>query len=128
MVGADLLKVSGNWYFIIADYYFRYIEVAKLENLSSDAVVNYIKSIFAHHRIPGVVRSDNGTQFSQRVIDSEYRNFANKYKFFIITSSPKHAQSNGFIESVVKNFKLHYLQAENDNPYLMLFALRTIAS
>ena len=127
MVGADLLKVSGNWYLIMADYYSRYIEVAKLENLSSDAVINHMKSIFARHGIPEVVRSDNGTQFSQRVIDSKYRKFANKYKFSIITSSPKHAQSNGFIESMVKNFKLHYLKAENDDPYLMLLALRATA-
>lgn len=79
------------------------------------------------HGIPEVVRSDNGSQFSQRIIDSKYRKFANQYKFSIVTSSPKHAQSNGFIESMVKNFKLHFKKSENDDLYLMLLALRTTA-
>ena len=63
----------------MADYYSRYIEMAKLETLSFDAIINHMKSIFAHHEIPEEVRSDNGTQFSQRVIDSKYCKFVNKY-------------------------------------------------
>ncbi|XP_054720689.1 uncharacterized protein LOC129230315 [Uloborus diversus] len=126
-VGADLLKVSGNWYLIMADYYSRYIEVANLDSLSSEAFINHIKSIFDRHGIPEVVRSDNGPQFSHAVIDFKYRKFANQYKFSIVTSSPKHAQSNGFIESMVKSFKLHFIKAEKDDPYFMLLALRAMA-
>ena len=86
-----------------------------------------MKSIFARHGIPEVVRSDNGTQFSQRVIDSKHRELPNKCKFSILTSSPKHAPNNGFIESVVKIFKLRYLKVENDDLNLMLLALSTTA-
>ena len=63
MVGADLLKISAYWYLIMADYYSRYTEMVKLQKLSSDAVINHKKSIFAHHGIPEVFRSDNSTVF-----------------------------------------------------------------
>ena len=64
-----------------------------------------MKYISASHGIPEVARGDNDIQFSQRVIDSKYRKFANKCKFYIVTVSPKYAQRNGFIELIVKNFK-----------------------
>lgn len=124
VVAADLLKLKGHWYVIVADYYSRYFEVGKLENLTSVAVIEHMKSIFARHGIPEIVRSDNGTQFSQ-VIDSKYFKFAKTYKFSILTSSPKFPQSNGFIESMVKNFKNHFLKSQGEDPYLMLLAIRS---
>lgn len=122
VVGVDLLKLEGHWFLILADYYSRFFEVAKLEKLTSDCVITHMKSIFARHGVPEVVRSDNGTQFSQSV-SSPYRKFAADYGFSIVTSSPRYPQSNGFIESEVKNFKKHFKKSKD--PYLMLLALRT---
>ncbi|XP_067131167.1 uncharacterized protein [Centruroides vittatus] len=84
----------------MADYFLRYFEVAKMEKLLLSAI-NHMRLIFARHGIPEVVQSDNGTQFSQ-VVHSEYRKFADKYKFSSITSSPRYPQSNMFIKSMVK--------------------------
>ena len=122
IVGTDLLKLNNNWYILVADYYSRFIEIAKLENCTSASIILHQKSIFARHGIPEIVRSDSGSQFSQK-IDSEYTRFANNYGFQLITSSPKHKQSNGFIESQVKNFKKHFFKS--NDPYQMMLNLRT---
>ncbi|XP_031335291.1 uncharacterized protein K02A2.6-like [Photinus pyralis] len=123
VVGTDLLKLSGQWFLIVADYYSRFFEIAKLKNLTSECVITHMKSIFARYGVPEVVRSDNGTQFSQTTLTSEYRKFAKRFGFNVITSSPNFAQSNGFIESQVKNFKNHFKKSED--PYLMLLTLRS---
>lgn len=89
----------------MVDYCSLYIEEEKLENLTSKAVINHMKFIFAHH----------GILFSERMIDFKYIKFANHYNFSIITYSPKHAKSNEHIQSIVKILKSHYLKAEKDN-------------
>ncbi|UYV67541.1 K02A2.6-like [Cordylochernes scorpioides] len=68
---------------------------------------------FARHGIPEEVRSDNGPQFGL-----EFKKFAKEYGFHHITSSPRFPQSNGFIESMVKNIK-NQLKKGRD-PYLSL--------
>lgn len=122
IIGTDLLKLKGFWYLIVADYYSRYIEVAKLEKFTSECVIMHLKSIFARHGIPQTVKIDNGSQFSQ-TIGSNYKKFATDYSFQIVTSSRHYPQSNGFIESQVKNFKSHLKKCED--LYKMLLALRS---
>ena len=51
--------------------------------------------------VPELVISDNGPQFRAE----EYSNFAKKWEFKHITSSPYHSQANGKAESVVKIVK-----------------------
>ncbi|GBN25617.1 hypothetical protein AVEN_2060-1 [Araneus ventricosus] len=70
-------------------------------------------------------RSDCGSQFSTTVETTrEYKLFSKKYGFSIATSSPKYSQSNGFIESMVKNFKKHFEKSVDEDPYLMMLVLR----
>ncbi|UYV82631.1 hypothetical protein LAZ67_22000259 [Cordylochernes scorpioides] len=68
--------------------------------------------------IPEEVRSDNGPQFGL-----EFKKFAKEYGFHHITSSPRFPQSNGFIESMMKNIK-NQLKKGRD-PYLSLLGYRT---
>ncbi|GBM33183.1 hypothetical protein AVEN_83690-1 [Araneus ventricosus] len=71
-------------------------------------------------------RRDCGSQFSTTVETSrEYKLFSKKYGFSIVTSSRKYSQSNGFIESMVKNFKKHFEKSVDEDPYLMMLVLRT---
>ncbi|UYV63772.1 K02A2.6-like, partial [Cordylochernes scorpioides] len=53
----------------------------------------------------------------------EFKKFAKEYGFHHITSSPRFSQSNGFIESMVKNIK-NQLKKGRD-PYLSLLGYRT---
>ncbi|GBM17969.1 hypothetical protein AVEN_111112-1 [Araneus ventricosus] len=85
-----------------------------------------MKSIFSRNGIPVIVRCDCGSQFSTTVETTrDYKLFSKKYGFSIVTSSPKYSQSNGFIESMVKNFKKHFKKSVDEDPYLMMLVLRT---
>ena len=60
----DIFEWKKASYLLVVDYYSRYIEIAKLNHLTSGKVIMHIKSVFAHHGIPEEVISDNGPQFS----------------------------------------------------------------
>ena len=66
--------------------------------------------------IPEKVISVNGPQFSSR----KFSQFANKYCFEHVTSSPYFPQSNGEAERVVQTIKRLLQKAED--PYLALLA------
>ncbi|UYV69283.1 K02A2.6-like [Cordylochernes scorpioides] len=96
----------------------KFPELALLEDQTTHSTIIHCKSIFARHGIPEEVRSDNGPQFGL-----EFKKFAKEYGFHHITSSPRFPQSNGFIESMVKNIK-NQLKKGRD-PYLSLLGYRT---
>ncbi|UYV61148.1 K02A2.6-like, partial [Cordylochernes scorpioides] len=116
-VGVDLFTLKGQNYLLIADYYSRYPEIARLEDMTSASVIVHCKSIFARHGIPLEVRSDNGPQFG-----SLFKEFAHEYGFTHVTSSPRYPQSNGFTESFVKIVKERI--SKSKDPYLALLAYR----
>ncbi|XP_036329901.1 uncharacterized protein K02A2.6-like [Rhagoletis pomonella] len=122
VVGIDLFYHNSSCYLIASDYFSRYPEIARLENQTTNCVINHIKSIFCRHGVPEVVRSDNGSQF-QRLNHSAFAMFAKQWGFQHITSSPRYPQSNGFIESMVKTVKS--LLKKNEDPYLALMEYRS---
>ena len=65
IIGTDLLQLKGRTYLLVVDYFSRYIELALLSSSqTSEDVIQALKSMFARHRIPDSVRSDNGPQYS----------------------------------------------------------------
>lgn len=117
-VGMDLFEFKKSTYLLVVDYYSRYIEIAKLKQLTAAEVILHSKSIFARQGIPEEVISDNGPQFSAEV----FANFSRDYKFQHITSSPYHPRSNGEAERAVKTIKS--LLKKGGDPYLALLAYR----
>ncbi len=75
---------KSNTYLLVVDYFSRYIEIAKLNHTTSEEVINQLKSIFARHGIPQILRSDNGPQYSSHLFNV----FAEIYGVQHITSSP----------------------------------------
>lgn len=71
-VGADLFQTENKHYLVIVDYFSRYFQAAKLTSTTSEAVIEHFKSIFARHRTPDKVRSDNRPQF----VSEPFRKFA----------------------------------------------------
>lgn len=121
-IAMDLYFQHNKWWLIITDYYSRYPEIARLDQLSAATVITHCKSIFARHGIPEVVVTDNGPQFS-RVSRSEFATFARDYGFQHVTSSPHYPQSNGMAESAVKIIKAS--TSKTRDVYTTLLAYRT---
>ena len=96
-IAVDLCEIKGYHYLVSVDYYSKWPEIAKLDNLSSGNTIMYMKSQFSRNGIPDEVVSDNGPQFSSQ----EFEKFKEDYGFKHITSSPHFAQSNGQCEKIV---------------------------
>lgn len=72
-VGVDLFTMDQQEYLLLLDNYSKFIEVECLKSDTRSAtVITHLKSQFTRHRIPEIVISDNGPQFSSR----EFQAFA----------------------------------------------------
>ena len=118
MVGSDLFELAGEHFLLVVDYFSRYPERAKLASTTSAAVITSLKSIFARHGIPEILRSDNGPQYASQ----EFSTFAEVYGFQHTTSSPRYPQSNGQSERTVKTIKKMLKQSKD--PYVALLNYR----
>ncbi|XP_062514332.1 uncharacterized protein K02A2.6-like [Corticium candelabrum] len=85
-----------------------------LTDTASNAVIDHLKSIFAHQGIPEEVISDNGPQYASE----SFKRFAREYMFQHTTSSPLYLQANGEAERAVETLKT--LLRKKDDPYLAL--------
>jgi transposase InsO family protein len=74
-----------------------YPEVATLQSTISRAIIAFLKTVFARHRVPNELFSDNGPQFSSCVFEA----FAKEWGFNHHTSSPNYPRSNRLAESSV---------------------------
>lgn len=117
-VGVDLLEEGGKNYITAIDYYSRYIEILYLERTQTQDVVGKLKSLFARWGVPCVLISDNGPQFAS----AEFAEFAERYEFRHITSSPRYPQSNGASERAVQVAKSILRQPD---PFLGLMSYRS---
>ena len=117
-VGTDIFEWNKSSYLLIIDYYSRWIKIARLRDMSSEEVVLHTRSIFARHRIPEMVISDNGPQFAC----DTYAKFAREYGFDHITSSPHYPQCNGEVERTVQTVKS--LLWKSGDPFLAILAYR----
>lgn len=121
-LGCDLFQFNGHQYILLVDYYSKYFEISKLDNISAKTVILNMKSIFARHGIPKLVICDSGSQFTSK----EFKDFSVQYEFDFICSSPYHHKSNGLAESHVKIVKnlLKKAQSNGSDPYLSLLNFR----
>ena len=93
-VGSDLFELNGSNYLLVVDYLSAFVEIVKLNNISSASILNNLKSIFARHGIPEIVVTDYGPQYSSQTFTA----FADAHGFTHRTSSPRYPQSNGVSE------------------------------
>ena len=96
-LAADLCELHGRTLLVVSDYFSNYIEVARLCSTTTQAVVRELKTVFARFRIPEILVTDNGPQFSS----NEFQVFAESCSFNHVTTSPRYAQSNGKAENAV---------------------------
>ena len=121
MVSQDLFQLDGVTYLVTVDHYSDFYEIDKLPNIQSSAVIQATKKHFSRYGVPHTLITDNGTQFTSDL----FKQFARKYNFHHITSSPYWSQSNGRAEAVVKSAKHILLTA--DDVDLSLLSVRNTA-
>ena len=109
-VSADLFCVQQSWFLIIVNYYSKFPFVKKLHNLTTRAVMNEMKVIFAENGIPKSLQCDNGPQFTS----GEFQQMANQYGFEIVTSSPYYPRGHGFVERQVHTVKKMILKCRKN--------------
>lgn len=121
-VGMDLFHFKGKDYLLVMDYHSNYPEFAGLSDTTAERVVAHTKAMFARHGIPVTVVSDNGPQFTSQC----FKDFAEKYGFKHITSSPLYPQSNGLAEKEVQIVKRILKKAADntEDPYLDILNYR----
>ena len=113
-VGTDLFEYNGVHYLLCVDYYSKWIEVARLDNLTSGNIICHLKSQFARYGIPDELISDNGPQYAS----SAFTDFSKSYGFVHTTSSPHFPQANGEAERAVQTIKNLLKKAQD--PYKAL--------
>ena len=100
-VGMDLCLHEGSSYLVVVDYFSRWLEIVRLQELNSTHLVGKLKNMFSKFGIPEVVVSDNGPQFQSAV----FKQFAMDYGFDHVTSNPHYPQENGCAERAVQTAK-----------------------
>ena len=100
-VASDVFEYSMCHYLVVVDLYSDYIEIAKLDSLSTQELISKIKPIFATHGTPAVLTTDNATNYASK----EFKDFTNSWDITHVTSSPHHHVANGRAEAAVKTMK-----------------------
>ncbi|KAJ8889285.1 hypothetical protein PR048_008783 [Dryococelus australis] len=77
LIGMDIFELTSMHYLVVQDYFSRFLEVMKLDRLSSEVVI-------------------------LRFTAEAFQQFTKEYGFTNVISSPKSPQSNGETESAVK--------------------------
>ena len=81
------------------DYFTKWIETEAVVTITASIVKSfYWKNIICRFRVPYAIVSDNGTQFSNTLI----QDFAQELGFQLQYSSVEHPQTNGQAESANK--------------------------
>ena len=121
-VACDLFEFDQKVYLVTVDYYSYFFEVDRLDTLTAKAVIRKLKPHIARYGIPQTLVTDNGPQFISR----EFNDFATKYGIQHTKTSPYHHQSNGKVESAVKQAKkiLRVCKSSGDDVFLALLAVR----
>ena len=119
-VGADLFELQGQHYILLVDYYSKHFELTRLSsNTRAKSAIEAMRSQFARHGIPELLISDNGPQFSC----GEFREFAQRWDFQHVTSSPRYPQSNGQAERAIGTVKSLMKKAIEDGSDVQLALL-----
>lgn len=106
----DIFQFGGASYVIVYDAHSNFPDVEKLRSTTAKEVIDKISAIFSRYGIPVHVCTDNGPQFGSQ----EFREFAQRYDFQHITSSPEFPRSNGLAEKGVQIVK-RILKKTNDS-------------
>ena len=96
MAASEIFTFEGHHYPVLVDYFSKYIEVTKLNDLTSQDTIEALKEHFSRHGIPAKLVTDCGVQYTSK----EFETFARGYNFEHVLVSPKYPRANGEAEAV----------------------------
>ena len=93
----------GHTYLIIhvVDAHFKWIDAHIMSSITSSKTNEILRSVFATHRIPQTIVSDNGSSFTS----DEFKLFTQKNGIKHVYLAPYHPSSNGQAERAVQMIK-----------------------
>ena len=120
-VVGDIFYYKGRDYLLVVDCFSKYPEVARLSSKNSEAVILAMKDMFAHHGIPERPMADN-MPFNRL----KFKDFASKWDFEVVTSSPHYPKPNGLVERNVQTVKqlLRKADESRQDAFLALLEFR----
>ncbi len=92
---------QGKVFLVVVDAHSKWLEVSLMSFMSSSAVINTLRLLFATHGLPDVIVSDNGAAFTS----TEFQGFADRNGIRHVTTAPYHPSSNGQAERMVQTTK-----------------------
>lgn len=113
---------KGKVFLIVVDSFSKWLEVFIMTSMSSSAVIQKLRMLFATHGVPDVIVSDNGTAF----VSTEFTEFANRNQIRHVAVAPYHPSSNGQAERMVRETKeaLTHMDSGDVNVDLARFLFR----
>ena len=97
---------------VMMDAFTRYVELAATATVDADECAEALMNVFMRHGVPREVRSDNGTQFVNQVVDALLK----KLEVHHHRTLPYHPEANGLVErvnqEVMKHLRCFTLQFE----------------
>ena len=111
IVATDMFYLNRDDYLLVVDHYSRFWEIFQVSNTKRLTIITKMKTVFARHGVPEIVKSDNGPQYSSR----EFAEFAKTWGFKHVTSSPFYPKSNGLAERTVQTVKSILTKARKDH-------------
>lgn len=97
-VATDIFEWLGKQYLVLFYSYSSYFDIDLLSGPTSHRVVLKLAHQFSDHGAPCQLPSDNGSQFTSQ----HFKDFAARWGFRHIISSPEYPQSNGLAERAVR--------------------------
>ena len=114
-VVADIFYYEVRDYLLVVDYFLKDPEVAYPSSKNSEAAMMPIKDMFARHGIPE--RLIAGSMPFNSV---KFKDFASKWEFKVVSSSPHYPKSNGLVERSIQTVEQLLRKADESKQYAFL--------
>ena len=93
--------MEGKQFLVVVDAFSKWSEVAVMDDVSTEKLLDELRSIFARWGIPSQIVTDNGPQF----ISQKFEQFVRANNCKHTRTSPYHPVTNGLAERFVQSLK-----------------------
>ena len=91
----------GHMFLVLVDAHSKWLNVEVMQSITAEKTIQKLRTIFATHRIPHKVVTDNGPTFRSE----QFQTYMKDNGIKLIFSAPYHPSSNGLAERAVQTVK-----------------------